>query len=50
MSLSTSVENKEKPDCAGITSNPLILQRDQVPQCNLKVYKVLAQQVRDKCC
>ena len=31
---------------AGITSNPLILQKDDVPQCNLKVYKILAKQVR----
>lgn len=29
----------------GITTNSLILQKDDVPQCNLKAYKVLAKKV-----
>ena len=30
---------------AGTTTNPAILQKDKVPNCNLKVYKILAKQV-----
>ena len=29
----------------GITTNSLLLQRDDVPQCSLKAYKVLAKKV-----
>lgn len=40
-----SQQELDRFSLAGITCNPLILQKDQVPQCNLKVYKILAKQV-----
>ncbi|BDA48010.1 probable transaldolase [Coccomyxa sp. Obi] len=43
-SLSEEYSDAQKGNSSGFTTNPTILLRDQVPACNIKVLKVLAEQ------